>query len=218
MTTSATATAATLDAAASAWTVLSAAFGRPPAEEFCDSLRSPEQLAGWPYDDALSTGGVRLLVRSAEAGETLPQLVADHRRLLLGPERLPVSPWESVHRSQEGLVFEPETMAVRAFYRRFDVRAPRLNVEPDDHVSLECSFLAHLCVTALEVLDRGGDPSRFIEGYQQFVGQHASRWMPQYFEGVGEHAGTDFYRGLAALGAGAVRHATEAALSVPEGQ
>lgn len=129
-----------------------------------------------------------------------------------------MSPWESVHRSQEGLVFEPETMRVRAFYRRFDVRAPRLNVEPDDHVSLECAFLAHLCTGALEALDGGGDPSRFVKGYRQFVDEHASAWMPQYFEGVIEHADTDFYRGLATLGTATLHHATKAVLTAPERQ
>ncbi len=218
MTTPATHTLAALrlDAAAAAWTVLSAAFGRPPSEEFCTALRDPAQLERWPYDDAVSARGVRLLVRSAVAGESLPQLQADHRRLLSGPERLPAAPWESVHRSRDGLVFERETMQVRAFYGRFDVQAPRLNVEPDDHVSLECAFLAHLCARALDAVDRGEDPRRFTEGYQQFVDEHASRWMPQFFEEVGAHAATEFYRGLTALGAGTVRHATEAVLNVPE--
>lgn len=196
--------AADLDAAAAAWTVLSAAFGREPDEQFVDAMRRPDDLAAWPLADERSRAGVALLLRSAEQGETVAQVVADHRRLLRGPERLPVSPYESVHRSVERLVFEPETMQVRAFYRRFGLQAERLNKEPDDHVALESAFLAHLAVRALDVIDAGGDPTHFVDGLRRFVAEHAGVWLPDYFDQVAEHAATDFLRGLAGLGAGAI--------------
>lgn len=196
--------AAGLDAAAAAWTVLSAAFGREPEVEFVAAMRQPDDLAHWPLSDERSRAGVAALLRSAEQGETHAAVVADHRRLLRGPERLPVSPYESVHRSVDRLVFESETMQVRAFYRRFGLQSERLNKDPDDHVALECAFLAHLAVRALDVIDADADPTHFVDGYRRFIAEHAGEWLPDYFDQVGQHADTDFYRGLAALGAGAV--------------
>ena len=58
--------AAQLDAVAAAWTVLSTAYGRLPETGFVDAMRSPTELAQWPYDDRESAGGVTLLLRSGE--------------------------------------------------------------------------------------------------------------------------------------------------------
>lgn len=206
---------AALDAAAGAWTVLSAAYGRPPDASFLAAIRSPEHLSAWPYRDPDSMAGQSLLLASGTKGETLEQIRAEHQRLLLGPERLPVPPWESVHRSVEGLVFERETLQVRAAYRRFGLRAERMGTEPDDHVAIECAFLAHLCVAALDAVDAGRDASHYIDGYREFVREHAARWLPIFFAGMAEHADTRFGRGLALLGHGAVA-AAAASVGIPK--
>lgn len=194
-----------LDALAAAWTVLSVGFGTAPDEEFSSRLRSAEDLADWPLRDADSRRGTELLARSLAVGESHATIVTEHHRLLRGPERLPVLPWESVHLSNDHLVFEAETMQVRGFYRRFGLQAENLNKEPDDHISLECAFLAELCVRALGVLEQGADPGHFVEGHRRFVSEHAGRWFPAFFSGIGEHARTEYHRGLAALGLGAIR-------------
>lgn len=193
-----------LDTHAAVWTVLHAGFGAAPPGEFTRRMRDAAELADWPLVDPRSREGVELLVSSATAGETQAEIVAEHHRLLRGPERLPVPPWESVHRSNEHLVFEAETLQVRAFYRRYGLRVERLNQEPDDHVALECAFLAELCVRALQVLEQGGDPTHFVDGYRRFVAEHAGQWFPRFFDGIAEHAGTRYHRGLAGLGAGAI--------------
>lgn len=196
-----------LDGLAAAWTVLSVGFGTAPDDEFTSRMRNAEDLADWPLRDADSRRGVELLSQSLAAGESHADIVAEHHRLLRGPERLPVPPWESVHLSNEHLVFEAETMQVRGFYRRFGLQAENLNKEPDDHISLECAFLAELCVRALDVLEQGADPAHFVDGHRRFVAEHASRWFPAFFGGIGEHARTDYHRGLAAFGLGAIRAA-----------
>lgn len=198
--------ASQLDALAAVWTVLSVGFGAAPSEEFTTRMRDADDLSDWPLSDDASRAGVELLVASA-AAETQAGIVAEHHRLLRGPERLPVPPWESVHRSNEHLVFEAETMQVRGFYRRYGLQAENLNKEPDDHISLECAFLAELCVRALDVLDHGADPSHFVDGHRRFVAQHASQWFPEFFAGIVEHARTDYHRGLAQLGLGAIAEA-----------
>lgn len=206
--------AADLDAAAAAWTVFSTAYGRLPEPGFVDALRSAEQLAGWPYDDRESRSGIRLLVGSGdragrgEADEQLPALVLDHRRLFVGPRPLLAAPWESVHRSREGLVFDVHTLEVRQVYRRFGLQTPALNKEPDDHVALEATFVSALAVRALDALAAGdtGGAGELVTAIGDFTREHLQQWVPDFLERVEEHASTDYHRGMSRLTAGALDH------------
>lgn len=206
--------AAEREAVASAWTVLSTAYGRLPEPAFVEALRSAGQLASWPYDDPVSSEGKELLVRSgrrAAAGEPeeqLEALVTDHRRLFVGPRPLLAAPWESVHRSREGLVFEAETIQVRQAYRRFGLQAPELNKEPDDHIALEASFVATLAVRALDAGAAGDDATadELDAAIGDFVRDHLGVWLPTFLDRVQEHARTDYHRGMGCLTAGALAH------------
>ena len=201
-----------LDALAAAWTVLSTAYGREPEPAFVAALRDPDHLADWPYDDPETTAGVRLLARSGRAAargvedEGLDALRQDHRRLFIGPRPLLAAPWESVHRSREGLVFDVQTLQVRAFYRRFGLETPALNKEPDDHLALEASFVATLALRALDALEesRPEDAEELAGAIVDFAEQHLQQWVPDLVTRVEEHARTDYHLGLAGLTRGAL--------------
>lgn len=201
-----------LDAVAAAWTVLSTVYGRLPEAGFVDALRSPEQLAAWPYDDRASAAGVELLVRSGRRAaqgdreEQLDALVEDHRRLFIGPRPLLAAPWESVHRSREGLVFDVQTIQVRQAYRRFGLQSPLLNKEPDDHIALEASFVATLALRALDALEQGrpDDAAELAAAIGEFTREHLEQWVPDLLERVEDHARSDYHRGMARLTAGAL--------------
>lgn len=205
-----------LDSVAAAWTVLSTVYGRLPDASFVAAMRAPEQLAQWPYDDRESLSGVELLVRSGEraalgeAQEQLDALVEDHQRLFLGPRPLLAAPWESVHRSREGLVFDVQTIEVRQAYRRFGLECPYLNTEPDDHVALEASFVATLAVRALDALEAGQQEAgeELVDGIVDFTREHLATWLPDLVERVEEHARTDYHRGMARLTSGALDQLT----------
>lgn len=204
---------ADLDAVAAAWTVLSTGYGREPEPAFVAALRDPDQLASWPYDDPDSAAGVRLLVRSGTgrgsggSGETLEELRRDHRRLFIGPRPLLAAPWESVHRSREGLVFDVHTLQVRGVYRRFGLESPLLNREPDDHIALEASFVATLAVRALDAVDAGDGEGvgELVHAIRNFSAQHLQEWVPDLLARIEEHADTDYHLGLAGLTRGALR-------------
>lgn len=215
---------ADLDAVAAAWTVLSTAYGLEPEQTFVAALRDPDQLASWPYADPDTAAGVRLLVRSGTgrgpggSAETLKELRQDHRRLFVGPRPLLAAPWESVHRSREGLVFDVHTLQVRAFYRRFGLESPLLNREPDDHIALEASFVATLALRALDALEesRTADAEDLIQAIVDFAEQHLQQWVPDLLTRVDEHARTDYHLGLAGLTRGALRQLHD--LSAPSAQ
>ena len=115
------------------------------------------------------------------------------------------------------LVFERETMLVRAAYAEFGLAAPRLNREPDDHIGLELGFVATLCVRGMDALDDGDDAelTRLVRGIRSFLADHLLVWAPACLTQAAEGATTHFYQGVAALGLGALAAAEDAFLRVP---
>lgn len=209
---------ATLDRFAAVFTALAGLLGAAPDAELVDRVRKVDQLAQWPVtDDGESLHGRTLLEESAQAHEDATVVRRDYNRLFFGPDRMIAPPYESVHRSEEHLVFERETMLVRAAYAEFGLAAPRLNKEPDDHIGLELSFLATLCVRGMDALDDGDDAelAHLLRGIRLFLADHLLVWAPECLTQAAEGATTHFYQGVAALGLGALAAAEDAFLRVP---
>lgn len=207
-----------LDRFAGAFTVLSGLLSTSSGIAVLDRVRAAELLADWPLaDDPDCARGVGLLRQSAEAAEDEALVRRDYNRLFYGPGPMLAPPYESVHRSDEHLVFELETMQVRAAYAEFDLAAPRLNKEPDDHLGLELGFLGTLCVRAMDAIDAGDDAELFrvLTGVQEFLDAHLLEWGPQCLTQAAEGATTFFYQGVAALGLGTLRCARDTFLSRP---
>ena len=159
-------------------------------------------LADW---SAIHAGGT--------ADDVVSTLRNDYNRLFVGPAKLLAAPWESVYMDRERVLFQPVTLAVRNSYERFGVaRAGEFN-EPEDHVGLELSFIAHLASLALAA-HRRGDAETFetlVKARDEFVHNHPRRWVPNWQRDVEKHADTDFYRGVARLARGVVKALENAA-------
>lgn len=194
-----------LDRMAAAFTTLSRVLLAPPAPEVLNQLRDEELLSQWPgRPSPESRDGINQLLESGRSGEDARAVHRDFNQLFVGPERMTAPPYESVHRSQDRLVFEQETFLVRAAYAAFDLAAPRLNQEPDDHIGLEMGFVAELCVRGLDALDSGDEPQllRVLGGVASFLDEHLLVWGPQCLTLVTGEAATCFYRGVGSLGLG----------------
>ncbi|WP_165372925.1 TorD/DmsD family molecular chaperone [Pengzhenrongella frigida] len=208
----------TLDRFAGAFTVLSGLLVTSSDAAVLDRVRAPDLLADWPLPgDVDCARGVDLLRQSGAAPEDEAVVRRDYNRLFYGPGPMIAPPYESVHRSEERLVFEQETMQVRAAYAAFGLAAPRLNKEPDDHLGLELGFLGALCVQAMDAIDAGDEPElvRVLTGIQDFLDEHLLEWGPQCLAQAAEGATTLFYRGVAALGLGTLRSARDIFLPLP---
>jgi putative dimethyl sulfoxide reductase chaperone len=144
--------------------------------------------------------------KSVPPEETLSQLQADYTHLFIGPGKVLAPLWESVHYGEERLVFQQETLAVRQWYQRFGLEAVDLYHEPDDHIGLELAFLAHLAGRALAALEQGESQTLalLLQAQRQFLSEHLFKWAFGWCALVGEHAQTDFYRGIAQLVEGAL--------------
>lgn len=200
------------DAYAAVWTALASVLGTtPPSEEAVDALRNPELLDEWPLvHPQLGEPGEQALrgIDELKSSDEDQQSIADDQfRLIRGPGEPIAVPWESVYRSLEGLLFEAPTMQVRAFYKRFNLQAPKLNVEPDDHISLELEFCRELLVRGLGAFDRGipEQGGQLLDAHDEFCRSHLLRWAPTFFQRLTDGARTRFYRGIGLLGRDAMR-------------
>ena len=138
-------------------------------------------------------------------------LKQDQLRLFIGTDRVLAPVWESVYFSEKHLVFQEQTMLVREWFSRFGLQAERLNREPDDHIGLEFSFIAHLASLAIQTIDLEDDEvfEEKLQAQRDFLFEHLLRWGPSWAKLVKQYAETDFYRGLAHLSHGALLAAAE---------
>lgn len=197
-----------LDRFAAAYVLLSRVLGSPADEALVEQLTSPEILAAWPMErDAATQRGLSALATRPLA--SLDELALDYQWLFVGPGFPRAVPYESVYLGKEHLLFEEQTFAVRDAYREFGLQAPRLNAEPDDHIALEFSFLAHVCAKALDALEAGDEAlvDRCLAAEQAFLADHLLKFAPQCLAAMEESAETAFYRGVAAVGLGVLEQA-----------
>ena len=190
-----------------AYGFLNKVFYHPPAEVFINTLATEDLFSDWPLPANEQTQtGLKIIQSFIDtwSAKELDGVRRDYSRLFVGPDRLLAPPWESVYLSREHLLFEKETLAVRKFYNRFNVQAPNLNTEPDDHIALELAFMAHLCtlgLVALEQNDTAGLETS-LQAQRDFMAQHLLRWGPQFCQRVITRAETDYFRGVGHLALG----------------
>lgn len=192
--------------------MLSRFFYISPQKEWLQTLIDEEVFAESPFGSGQSDvdAGFALLQEwSAENAGGLSQaafdaIETDYMHLFVGPKKIFAPPWESFYRNKDHLLFQKETLQVRNWYRRFGLEVERLYNEPDDHLGIEFSFLAHLAKLALHALESGDQPrfSKLINVQLDFIRTHMSRWVPGWAVDVEANARTPFYMGLAQMACG----------------
>jgi putative dimethyl sulfoxide reductase chaperone len=197
-----------------------------PDREWYSQLLREEVFAEAPFgmEQAAVQKGLQILGTWKTEGdgllaaETFTGLRTDYFALFVGVGKVLAPPWESVYFSVERLLFQEQTLQVRAWYRRFGLELEKLNKEPDDHIGLELSFLAHLAGLGLQAVESGDEDKvqEIVAAQRDFLSQHLLRWASKWNELVQQHAQLDFYKGIALLVHGAVRSlASRLDLSVP---
>ena len=171
-------------------------FSESPLERSC-----PELEEGLSFLHAWSQS-----VRNGISDEQFGNLQTDYSRLLIGPAKPLAPPWESVYFNEDHMIFQEQTVQVRAWYRRFGLEPEKLYQEPDDHIGLELAFLAHLVGLGVQELESGSDDqfTELLQAQAQFMAQHPLKWVQSWEEQVAKHAHSDFYRGLARSISGAL--------------
>jgi TorA maturation chaperone TorD len=137
--------------------------------------------------------------------DTITDLKVDYTRLFIGSKELIAPPYESGYLSEPPQEFQEQTLQVRSWYRRYDLEPKKFYKEPDDHIGLETTFIAHLAQLGLAALEVE-DTERFqsiLDAQRGFLNDHLLIWGPHWCGLVIKNAQTDFYKGAALLLRGA---------------
>lgn len=170
---------------------------RPPTPEVLSLVRSLRlNLEAAP---GAIRKGLELLQGSSGDKTVVPALVAEYTRLFVGPEQVPVPPFESCYRTGDSLVMQEVTTQVRRAYLEAGLLARRLYSDPDDHVGMEWEFLYALAEKAADAQARGDATEVEIWHVKRrrFLEDHLLRWGPQFCDRLLAAASHPFFRGLA---------------------
>lgn len=178
-----------------------------PERGWLTSLAADSVFAEVPFafDQPDVKQGLKLLNEWAErnrdglSDQDFDEVVADYTRLFIGPGQVLAPPWESVFVEKGRMIFQNATLGVRDWYRRNGLQSVKLYKEPDDHIGLELTFLAHLAGEALAALEKGDDVSFEAANSAQrsFLLEHVLTWAPVWCDQVDVYTRTNFYRGVA---------------------
>ena len=161
-----------------------------------DILAGATAIRSWLNDQLL-----------ANPDDSLETLNSDYNRLLVGPGNPLAPPWESFYFNTQGLLFQQQTLQVREWFHRFDLKSAKLHNEPDDHIGLEFAFLAHLAARAVAAIERddaeAGETLR--QAQRDFFAMHLNQWGPAWCEKMLQSARTPFYQGVALLVRGSLK-------------
>lgn len=172
----------------------------PFTSKQADFLTGCEHLENW--------GNVNFPLLSDDVYQ---KILVDNTNLFVGVIQVLAPPWESVYFNKERMVFQQETLQVREWYRKYGLQSEKLYHEPDDHIGLELSFLAHLAQMTLQALDKHKDYEvvHLLQDQQVFITEHPLRWSQTWCDLVNQHAQTDFYRGIALIVNGALKETAD---------
>jgi TorA maturation chaperone TorD len=132
---------------------------------------------------------------------TLEELQSEYTRLLLGPEKLPAYPWESVYVTKERLLFQKSTLEVRDCYRAFGFIPAEYPHVADDHIALELDFLGRLSEMAEKASNQNEKEEviRFLEAQKDFMRRHLLNWVPDFARQMQQSKTNVFYPNAAIL-------------------
>ena len=124
---------------------------------------------------------------SKDQADLLDAARDEYTRIFIGPANLPASPYESPYTGRHDMTtFQENTLKVRHAYAAAGLQAKRLQRVPDDHIALECAFLAAQAQQSLEAL-RAGKWQECAEGLRAqgaFVQGHMANWFGEFATAV----------------------------------
>lgn len=166
-------------------TWLAEAFWNVPTADLLDRFNA-EAFIGAGYC-AADVDGLRQTIE--EMDETaLHDAAVDHTSLFaLSTDQAPL-PYESVYSGSDRQLMKPERDQVFALYQQHGfVPVSDDTQEPEDHISHELRFLAHL-------LETDNDAAINV-----FLAEHTNRWFPLFAQEVKDQANTPFYKAITEL-------------------
>ena len=169
----------------------------------------------WPRDtgnDTLDRGYAQLRrYFNFASADIRGELAVEYARIFLAAgvfsqDKMTAVPYESVFTSKLHIMMqESRDDVVRRYAADGFVVNPELH-EPEDHLSFELEYLAHMSRRALEALRAGDDASLTANAARQvaFIDAHLLNWIGQLHEVACGYAKTTFYTGMLLVAQGAL--------------
>ena len=185
-----------------------------PDKVWLQSLLEEDVFSETPFGagQAEIDSGMFLLQRWSDENRTgltnqaFDAIESDYMHLFIGPKKVLAPLWESYYLNKDHLLFQVETLQVRNWYQRFGLQAENLYHEPDDHIGIEFSFIAHLAKQGLQACEADDTKKlkRMLKAQGEFIRTHPQRWIKAWQQNVEDNARTDFYLGISRLALGVI--------------
>ena len=135
--------------------------------------------------------------RGPEGEGLITDLRAEFVRLFLNTAVKPAYPCESVYRTVHGLVMQWPWEQVLEVYRSQSLVKSDGCPEPEDHISVELEFMAHLIESSGSGTAK--QKAELLGLQKDFLDKHLLAWIPDFCQEVAEAAHSRFYAALAQL-------------------
>lgn len=153
------------------------------------------------FDDSLRQLKNFALSFKNNKADVLDKVRMEYTRLLIGPERLPAPPWESVYLREERLLFQESTLEIRKYYLKYNFQPAEYPHVADDHLGLELDFMAKLS----EMAEKSYKVEDFntllslLQEQENFIKNHLIIWVPLFAEKMQESRTSYLYPNMAIL-------------------
>jgi TorA maturation chaperone TorD len=192
--------------------ILASLFLTLPDDDLVAKIRGLHEVEDVDVEDSAANSLLRrysLACNAKTNAEILRELGIDRANLLRGlREEGPRPPYESLFVNAQA---EESNTAVMSDYLKAGL-APLQGIhEPPDYLGVEFNFLATLSRQEYDAWEQGDAPcaTRHQRNADDFWRSHPGRWAEQFAAEMKHYAGTDFYRGIAALIADFMREERE---------
>lgn len=124
---------------------------------------------------------------------------SEFTRVFIGPATLPALCWGSPYESNDPALFQKGTLEVREAYERSGLVPSRMLHVPDDHIALECNFMAEMGRRCTILFEAGQIDAlaESIKAQKSFLDRHMLGWFPLYAAGLERSGKAPFYSQLA---------------------
>jgi len=140
-------------------------------------------------------------IRGEDEAVVLGDLARHYAFLFLGVGPENVALCESAYRNEGKLLFQNAYFDILEKYREVGLGKREDFPEPEDHVSLELAYLAHLSRRAISSIEAGNEEEvrKYYQYQRNFLKDHLLPWIPQFAKSLSEISPSLFYKALAHL-------------------
>jgi TorA maturation chaperone TorD len=189
---------------------LSRSFSREVDRTFLQSLfevSNSLQASFKEVEESHLTRGRELLkrfcseIRGADEEVVIGDLARHYAFIFLGVGPENVALCESAYRNEGGLLFQNAYFDILEKYREVGLGKREDFPEPEDHLSLELAYIAHLSRRTISSIEAGKEEEaqKYYQYQRNFLKDHLLPWIPLFAKGLSEISPVPFYKALAYL-------------------